>query len=142
MSPAGGKGGADRAGKAIILIRILVGWVFVSEGIQKFLFPGDLGAGRFHRLGVPWPHEMAVFVAVVELLCGPAVLLGMETRWASVGLLCVNVGAIVMTKIPLYRHTNLWVTLHESRVDASMFFGLLFLLLAGSGAYALENRRG
>lgn len=142
MSPAGGKGGADRAGKAIILIRFLVGWVFVSEGIQKFLFPGDLGAGRFHRLGIPWPHEAAILVAVVEILCGTAVLLGMETRWAALGLLCVNLGAIVTTKVPLYRHTDIWTTLHESRVDASMFFGLLFLLLAGSGAYALENRRG
>jgi hypothetical protein len=25
----------------------MVGAVFLSEGIQKFLFPDDLGAGRF-----------------------------------------------------------------------------------------------
>jgi putative oxidoreductase len=138
MSPASG----GRAEKAIILIRILVGGVFLSEGIQKFLFPNDLGAGRFHRIGIPWPHETAVLVAVVEILCGAAVLLGLETRWAAIGLLCVNVGAILTTKVPLFKHTDLWTTLHDSRVDACMLFSLLFLLLAGSGSYALESRRG
>ena len=138
MSPAGGGGKAE---KAIIFIRILVGWVFLSEGIQKFLFPSDLGAGRFHRIGIPWPHQTAVLVAVIEILCGTAVLLGMEMRWATISLLCVNLGAIFTTKVPLFRHTDIWTTLHESRVDASMFFGLIFLLIAGSGSYALENRR-
>ena len=32
---------------SVILIRIVVGGVFLSEGIQKFLYPNDLGAGRF-----------------------------------------------------------------------------------------------
>lgn len=32
---------------SVILIRIAVGGVFLSEGIQKFLFPNDLGAGRY-----------------------------------------------------------------------------------------------
>jgi uncharacterized membrane protein YphA (DoxX/SURF4 family) len=29
----------SRTLKAVLLIRILVGWVFLSEGIQKFLLP-------------------------------------------------------------------------------------------------------
>ena len=37
----------------IVLIRILVGWVFLSEGIQKLLFPDTLGAGRFAKIGIP-----------------------------------------------------------------------------------------
>jgi putative oxidoreductase len=35
------------ASAAVIFIRLLVGAVFLSEGIQKFLFPGEVGAGRF-----------------------------------------------------------------------------------------------
>ena len=46
---------ANRAAKAILLIRILVGWVFLSEGIQKFIFPDSLGVGRFVKIGIPWP---------------------------------------------------------------------------------------
>jgi uncharacterized membrane protein YphA (DoxX/SURF4 family) len=41
--------------RAIVLIRLLVGWVFVSEGIQKFLFPAALGVGRFARIGISHP---------------------------------------------------------------------------------------
>jgi putative oxidoreductase len=44
---------SDRAAKAIVLIRILVGWVFLSEGVQKFLFPDALGVGRFVKIGIP-----------------------------------------------------------------------------------------
>jgi putative oxidoreductase len=51
----------NRAAKAILLIRILVGWVFLSEGIQKFLFPDALGVGRFVKIGIPWPQVMAPF---------------------------------------------------------------------------------
>jgi len=41
---------------ALILIRLLVGAVFLSEGIQKFLFPGELGVGRFIKIGIPMPE--------------------------------------------------------------------------------------
>ena len=140
MSPAGSNAGADRAGSAIILIRILVAWVFLSEGIQKFLFPSELGVGRFHKLGLPWPHALAILVAVVEILCAVAVLLGIRTRWAAFALLCVNIAAIVTTKIPLYMHKGLWTTLHDSRTGISMFLCLLFLIIAGGGAYAFQNR--
>src|SRR5438552_16018257 len=47
---------AKRAAKAILLIRVLVGWVFLSEGIQKFLFADSLGVGRFVKIGIPWPQ--------------------------------------------------------------------------------------
>lgn len=54
----------NRAKKAILLIRILVGWVFRSEGLQKFLFPESLGVGRFTKIGIPLPLLMAPFVGV------------------------------------------------------------------------------
>ena len=75
----------DRATKAILLIRILVGWVFLSEGIQKFLFPASLGVGRFVKIGIPWPQVMAPFVGVVEIVCGSLLLIGLVTRLATVG---------------------------------------------------------
>jgi hypothetical protein len=56
----------DRAAKAVLLIRILVGWVFLSEGIQKFLFPSALGVGRFAKIGIPWLQFTAPFVGVMK----------------------------------------------------------------------------
>jgi putative oxidoreductase len=58
---------ADRAAKAVLLIRVLVAWVFLSEGTQKFLFPDSLGVGRFVKIGIPSPQVMAPFVGVVEM---------------------------------------------------------------------------
>ena len=69
--------GANRALKATLLIRILVGWVFLSEGKQKFLFPDSLGVGRFVKIGIPWPQFMAPFVGMVEIVCGSLVLIGL-----------------------------------------------------------------
>jgi putative oxidoreductase len=76
---------ANRAAKAVLLILILVGWVFLSEGIQKFLFPDSLGVGRFVKIGIPWPQVMAPFVSFVEIVCGALLLIGLMTRLASIG---------------------------------------------------------
>jgi len=78
---------AVRTSKTVLLIRILVGWVFLSEGIQKFLFPDSLGVGRFVKIGIPSPQVMAPFVGVVEIVCGSLLLIGLVTRLATVPLL-------------------------------------------------------
>src|SRR5882762_3518386 len=90
---------ANRAAKAILLIRILVGWVFLSEGIQKFLFPDALGVGRFVRIGIPWPQVMAPFVGVVEIVCGSLLLIGLITRLAAILLLIDICVALHSTKV-------------------------------------------
>lgn len=127
--------------KAILLIRILVGWVFVSEGIQKFLFPVALGVGRFTKIGIPYPHLTVSFVGAVEITCGALLLLGLLTRWATIPLLAVISVAIATTKIPMLSKTGWWSMLHEARTDFSMLFGLLFLLLVGGGSLSLDHRR-
>ena len=125
--------------RAIIVIRILVGWVFVSEGIQKFLFPVALGWGRFAKIGIPHPHVLAPVVGIVEIVCGALVILGLWTRIAAIPLLIVIGTAIATTKIPMLHHQGVWAMLHEARVDFSMALGLIFLLIVGSGAWALDR---
>ena len=129
---------ADRVAKAILLIRILVGWVFLSEGIQKFLFPDSLGVGRFVKIGIPWPQVMAPFVGVVEIVCGSLLLIGLITRLATVPLLIDIAVAIYSTKIVTFAKNGFWGTLHEARTDVSMLLGLIFLSLVGGGAWSLD----
>src|SRR5277367_3396589 len=105
----------SRVAKALLLIRILVGWVFVSEGVQKFLFPAQLGVGRFEKIGIPLPHVMAPFVGTVEIVCGTLLLIGLFTRLASVPLLGVIVVAIATTKIPMLAKAGVWSMLREAR---------------------------
>jgi len=140
---ASGAASGSRMANAIVLIRILVGWVFVSEGIQKFLFPAQLGFGRFEKIGIPAPHILAPFVGGVEILFGSLVILGLFTRLATIPLLCVIGTAIATTKIPMLHTHGVWAMLHEARTDFSMLLGLLFLLIVGGGGLALDRlRRG
>jgi putative oxidoreductase len=128
----------SRASKAVVLIRVLVGWVFLSEGIQKFLFPDSLGVGRFVKIGIPWPQVMAPFVGVVEIVCGSLLLIGLITRLAAVPLLIDISVALYSTKIITLAKNGFWGTLHEARTDVSMLLGLVFLLLVGAGAWSLD----
>jgi putative oxidoreductase len=130
---------AGRTAKAILLVRILVGWVFLSEGIQKFLFPEALGVGRFVKIGIPWPQVMAPFVGVVEIVCGTLLLLGLLTRLATLPLLIDICVALYSTKIVSLAKNGFWSTLHEARTDVSMLLGLLFLLIVGGGSLAIDN---
>ena len=135
----------ENCSKAIVLIRILVGWVFLSEGIQKFLFPAALGEGRFAKIGIPWPHWTAPFVGGVEIVFGVLVLVGLFTRLAAIPLLIDILVALVTTKLPLLMKSGVWSALHEARTDVSMLLGLIFLVIVGGGAYSfdskMENRR-
>jgi putative oxidoreductase len=133
---------ATRTAKAILLVRILVGWVFLSEGIQKFLFPDSLGVGRFVKIGIPWPQVMAPFVGVVETVCGGLLLIGLLTRLAAIPLVIDICVALYSTKMVTLAKNGLWSTLHEARTDVSMLLGLIFLLLVGGGSLAFDARIG
>jgi putative oxidoreductase len=141
MSGEEAKDWTDRYAKSIVLVRVLVGWVFVSEGVQKFLFPAALGVGRFAKIGIPVPQFTAPFVGVVEIVCGSLVLIGLLTRLASIPLLAVIAVALFTTKIMPLAKNGIWSTLHEARTDVSMLLGLIFLLLVGGGSLAVDSKR-
>src|ERR1051325_916482 len=86
---------------SVILIRLIVGAVFLSEGIQKFLFPKDLGVGRFIKIGIPAPQVVAPFVGVCEILFSALILIGLLTRLAAIPLIIDMLVAISTTKIPM-----------------------------------------
>lgn len=138
---------------ATALIRLLVGWVFLSEGIQKFLFPAALGAGRFAKIGIPWPEVMGPFVGSVEIVGGSLLLVGLLTRPAAF-ILLINISvAILSTKIPILlghgywlfslpdlKSYGFWSMAHEARIDFSIFLGLLFLLIVGAGSWSADRK--
>jgi putative oxidoreductase len=137
MEKINGSGGPARS--ATILIRIMGGWVFLSEGIQKFLFPAALGVGRFAKIGIPAPQFFGPFVAVVEVICGTLLIVGFLTRLASIPLLIDILVAIATTKIPMLAKAGAWATMHEARTDFCMLLGLIFLVIAGSGSFSLDE---
>jgi DoxX len=87
--------------RAVILIRLMVGIVFLSEGIQKFLYPAEQGAGRFAKIGIPSPALMGPFVGVAEIVCGILILTGFFIRFAAAVML-INISvALLSTKLPI-----------------------------------------
>ena len=129
---------ATRSWKGIILIRLIVGGVFLSEGIQKFLFPAALGVGRFLKIGIPAPEILAPFVGYVEIVFGSLIILGMATRLATIPLLIDILVAIFSTKLPMLMAEGFWKAAHEARVDCSMLLGLVFLFIVGGGAWSFD----
>ena len=136
----------SRFSAAVLLVRLAVGGVFLSEGIQKFLFPEELGFGRFAKIGIPVPGFTAPLVGMVEVICGLLLILGLFTRWATIPLLIDMAVAIFTTKIPILVKSGFWAMAHEARVDYTMVLGCLFLLIVGDGSVSvgqiMDRRKG
>lgn len=129
----------SNAPRTTVLVRLLVGLVFLSEGIQKFLFAEALGVGRFTKIGIPAPAFFAPFVGIVEIVCGSLLVLGLATRFATIPLLIDISVAIATTKIPMLTQSGFWAAAHESRTDSCMLLGLIFLLIVGAGSWSLDR---
>ena len=129
---------ATAAPSSVVLVRLMVGLVFLSEGLQKFLFPEAVGAGRFAKIGLPSPELLAHLVAVFEIVCGGLVTLGLLTRLAAIPLITIMLVAIASTKIPIGLESGFWKMAHEARTDWSMLLGSLFLLIVGAGRFSLD----
>jgi putative oxidoreductase len=126
--------------KTTILIRLMVGAVFLSEGIQKFLFADALGAGRFAKIGLPWPEFLGSFVGSFEIVCGTLVLLGLMTRLAGIPLIIIMLVAISTTKAEILADKGFWEMMHGSRTDWAMLLGSIFLFIKGGGLWSRDKR--
>jgi putative oxidoreductase len=124
----------------IILVRLIVGLIFISEGIQKFLFLEVLGPGLFTEIGFSHPLFWAYVTGAFEILCGFLVLLGLTTRLASIPLLVIMITALITTKLPILATRGIWTFLHEYRVDFSLTLLLILLIFHGGGKWSVDSK--
>lgn len=125
--------------KTTIFIRLMVGAVFLSEGIQKFLFADTLGAGRFAKIGLPNPDFLGSFVGSFEIICGFLILIGFLTRLASIPLIIIMFVAIATTKSEVLAEKGFWEMMHGSRTDWAMLLGSIYLLIKGGGRWSIDS---
>jgi uncharacterized membrane protein YphA (DoxX/SURF4 family) len=140
----------------LLLIRVITGIVFLTEGLLKFVYPGELGSGRFEHIGLPMPHLLAPAVASVEIAAGAALIFNAYAGQAAILLLCVIATAIVTTKIPILlghgfgsfsvpkntAHTGFLGFIHESRTDLAMLISLIAILIdSGVGRGSSRGKR-
>ena len=123
-----------------ILVRLAVGLIFLTEGIQKYLFPGLLGTGRFLNIGFSHPAFWAYFTGTFEIVCGLLILIGLLTRVASIPLLIVMITAFITTKWPLLVNKGVWPWAHEYRTDFAMTLLLIYLLIYGAGKLSIDSK--
>jgi len=135
--------------KSTIVIRLMAGGVFFSEGLLKFAYANQ-GVGRFTKLGMPMPGVLAPAIAILEIVGGLLLASGLATRLISVPFIVEMVVAILSTKIALYfgtsplpkpaapPFTGWWAVLHESRSDYAQLLSCVFLLVSGPGRWSLD----
>lgn len=137
--------------KTTILIRVIVGSVFLSEGIQKFLYPALRGVGRFDKMGFPNPEFFGIMVGSFEIIAGILILFGFFTRAGALITLIIMTVGIVVTKIPIafgesfgpfvlksLGSYGFWSMAHEMRTDFAMWIASLFLLIKGAGRWSVD----
>jgi putative oxidoreductase len=134
--------------RAVFLLRLAVGGVFLSSGIVKFLFDNQ-GPARFAKIGLPAATQLAYFVGVVEVVCGTLVVLGLFVRLAALPLAVDMAVAIVTTKLPLLfgagpepvaamPKTGFWAFAYQARLDVTMLLACVFLVAVGAGLWSLD----
>ena len=123
-----------------LLCRLAVGLIFLSEGIQKYLFPDAVGTGRFAKIGFSDPSFWAYFTGTFEIICGILIVIGLLTRLASIPLLIIMAVAFIATKYPTLIEKGFWVMAHEYRTDFAMTLLLIFLLIYGGGNYSIDKK--
>ena len=123
-----------------ILVRLIVGLIFLSEGIQKYLFPELVGTGRFLQIGFGHPAFWAYFTGAFEIVCGVFILLGLFTRLVSIPLFIIMMVAFVTTKWPILLNKGFWAMAHEYRTDFAMTLLLVYLVIYGGGSWSLDSK--
>ena len=122
----------------IIYLRSIVGLIFITEGILKYLYLEVYGPSFFDEIGFRYAFFWAYFTGAFEISCGLLVLIGLFTRIASIPLLIIMIIALITTKLPLLVNRGFWTFAHEYRLEFSLTFLLVLLIIYGGGKWSAD----
>ncbi|MCT3923414.1 DoxX family protein [Elizabethkingia anophelis] len=123
----------------LVIPRLTVGFIFLSEGMQKFTASDAVGIARFTKIGFHHPEFWVMIVGITEIVCSILLLIGLISRLASIPLLIIMIVAFITTKIPIFIQKGCWVFAHEYRTDFAMTMLLIMLFYYGSGSFSIDK---
>jgi putative oxidoreductase len=119
----------------LAFLRVVVGAIFVAHGGQKlFVFGFDGVAGAFGQMGIPMAGIIGPFVALVEFFGGLALVTGLLTRIASLGLLSTMIVAILKVHLP-----NGFFAPTGIEFPLSLLGSTAMIALTGAGSLSLDG---
>jgi putative oxidoreductase len=119
-------------GWGITAVRIATGLIFLFAGYQKLAGGLDNVANAFARMGIPAPNLAGPFIAVLELVGGALLVVGLWTRWIGLLFALEFVVATFYVKMP----NQGW---NGSRLDLMLLVAGFLLFVAGSGKAAVDE---
>jgi putative oxidoreductase len=116
----------------ITVVRLMTGLLFAVHGYQKFA--GGLGgvAAFFAKAAIPFPNLSAPFIAILELVGGILLLLGVATRVVA----CLFAVEMLVTTLWVKMPGQGW---NSSDLDRMLLVACVLFVLAGPGAAALDR---
>lgn len=108
-----------------------VGYVFIITGIAKLLFDDFIVI--FTSMDIPYPETVLLLIAIVEIVCGALIAGRYYVKEASIPLIIIMIGAIILTKLPVLTGQGFFQFLFVARLDFVMLIllSLLFFHVRG-----------
>jgi putative oxidoreductase len=126
---------SHRVDLGLVVLRVIAGTVFVAHGAQKLFVFGFAGVtAAFTRFGAPLPGITGPLISFVEFFGGMALILGLLTRLAAVGLAADMLGATLIVHL-----ANGFFNPNGVELTLTLFAVAAAFAIAGAGRYSLDH---